>query len=187
MNYELIRKITVSNGQEFRDAHILLDDSDDGHFWYKDLVRGEMRKIDSDADDDIAEALAEGWVVQPDKYKLVVCGNTETILDDYNVGPYEDDIATEMCNAAADVIRESGFADYQTESFFSDWHGGKHHKCGGKVAGETRGYSAGWVVCHERYVPQKVKDLCDNACEAMEKVARQAEETEKTHHADKDG
>ena len=104
--------------------------------------------------------------------EVVICGNAETITQGYflSVGQDLSDEAAEIFQAGADVIRGEGRADCRDDSNFSAWHGGTHY-CAGKntYLGVKYGYSAGFVVTHEKDPPQWLCDLCDRAAEAMAK------------------
>lgn len=108
--------------------------------------------------------------------KIYVCGNDETICDGYTderTEAWRDEIAAEFVRAACEVIDSSGVAESEVAHNFADWHGGKHYRAGGMVAGKTWGYSAGLVVCHECDCSQVIRDLCDAATVAGSK-AREA-------------
>lgn len=118
-------------------------------------------------------------------YKLIICGNAETICDGYTddrSSAWSEEIAAAYVEAAAEVIRRAdGDVDYEVDSFFPHWHGGKHTIF--RVAGKPWGYSAGGVVCHEEVCPQWVCDLCDAAEAAGVKAVEEYVATLEARHA----
>ena len=109
--------------------------------------------------------------------KIYVCGNDETICDGYTderTEAWESEIAAAYYQAACRVIDDSGLADSEIAANFTDWRGGLHYCCGKLVAGKPWGYSVGLICCHDRDVPQELRDLIDAAEDAGSKARDEA-------------
>lgn len=131
-------------------------------------------------------------------YQLVICGDTESICDGYTddrTSAWREEIAREFVGAAGRVIDDAATGgadvDYRVDSFFANWHGGKHTMF--RVCGEPWGYTAGLVVCHAKHTPHAIADLCEAAYKAgaaardeyiaqLEKEADKLEADERREH-----
>ena len=114
-------------------------------------------------------------------HTIIICSNDETICDghvDHLAEAWGSEISAAYVMAAAEVIDAARYdekdVDYETESFFAHWHGGKHTKVDVVLGGVTYGYGIGLVVCHTEDCPQWIKDLCDKAEAAGSKARDEA-------------
>lgn len=107
-------------------------------------------------------------------YKLYICGNDETLTDGYflSVGNDLRDEANEMFQAGIAVLLDAesstetpSAVDYEINSTFQDWHGGRHS--GSPSHSEGCGYANGFVSCREEHVPEWLISLMDKMSDAV--------------------
>ena len=87
--------------------------------------------------------------------RLIVCGNAETICDmktDHRTDAWKDEIAQVYINAAGRSIHQCGM-EYDINSNFRDWHGGK---C--DISDTVWGYQVG-CVCVLGHQPEELEKL----------------------------
>lgn len=84
------------------------------------LARREEREVKGEKMRDYIE-LTETWACT-----LTFCSNAETVCDGRDVEPWAAEVASEVCAAgkavAFDLLGDTG----QRDSFYANWHGGKH-------------------------------------------------------------
>jgi hypothetical protein len=118
---------------------------------------------------------------------IYVCSNNETLADghlnDYQRGSWQAETLVDIVSEACWMISDAGH-EAETSCIFQDWNGGKHYKAGGLVGDTKWGYSAGFVVTHERNpsseliaLIERVDDyIRDKLAEASEQEDSEAEE-----------
>jgi len=105
-------------------------------------------------------------------YNITICSNDETICEGYTdelTEAWTAEIAAAYVYAAIQAIctSEAGRgAEFDTDSNFSNWHGGRHHRAACIFAGIQFGYKIGLIVTHEENPAQWLRDLCDKANQA---------------------
>lgn len=119
--------------------------------------------------EEIIETVREQQERRREPYMIAICGNAETVTSGYFLKGYDmDDEAAWIVQAGAAMIRESRHnVDHEIKSFFSDWNGGKYFTAGTVINGHEYGYACGNVATLEVDPPQWLKDLIDQASEAM--------------------
>ena len=110
--------------------------------------------------------------------KIYICSNLETIQD---CEEFTDEEAKEILESGSDYLSRKIMElkiidrnlwhslDYESDSNFQKWHGGAHYKLPRQR--NQWGYSAGWVVTHQKNPPQILCDICDTAQQRMEEKA----------------
>lgn len=57
---------------------------------------------------------------------VTTCSNTETVCDGFDLTPWEDEATTAAVDAADDTLWKLLGGVSESDSFFQNWHGGKH-------------------------------------------------------------
>lgn len=103
-------------------------------------------------------------------HTIFICSNSEIVgnsfagLDNEHAS---EEITREFVDAAKKVILASSLdVDYEIDSHFSNWQGGKHYVLGAKIGGQVYGYGCGNVCTHEIDPSEELKKLVDAASDA---------------------
>ena len=103
-------------------------------------------------------------------HTIYICSNSEIVgdsfagLDDASISAAT---TSEFVDAAKKAILESSLdVDYELDSNFSRWNGGKHDGAGQVIDGKVYGYRCGNVCTHAVNPSDELKRLIDDASDA---------------------